>query len=80
MSCFFKGSYIKIEIILTNQSTTLFLQINHRDYANDKVLSELRSSRNYTYEDEITCSEKCLENYEEKVMIKSKRQDLILIR
>jgi len=30
-------------------------------------LRELREKRGYTYEDEITCSKECLQNYEEKV-------------
>jgi len=33
----------------------------------DATLKELREKRGYTYEDEITCSKECLQNYEEKV-------------
>lgn len=42
-------------------------QINHLNYETDATLKELREKRNYTYEDEITCSKECLQNYEEKV-------------
>lgn len=47
----------------------LFFQINHLDYDTDITLKELREKRGYTYEDEITCSKACLQNYEEKVDI-----------
>lgn len=43
------------------------LQINHLNYEVDVTLKELRQKRGYTYEDELTCSKECLENYEEKV-------------
>lgn len=33
----------------------------------DPILADIREKRNYNYEDEITCSEKCLENYEAKL-------------
>lgn len=31
-----------------------FAQINADDYPNDKLLNELRSTRGYTYEDEVS--------------------------
>lgn len=37
------------------------------DYDTDTTLKELRAKRGYTYEDEITCSKECLQNYEEKL-------------
>jgi len=62
------------------------LQINADDYLNDKQLTELRTTRGYSYEDEvrriillnldkyiisytlqITCSEKCLPDYANKL-------------
>ncbi|KAG5318678.1 MTND dioxygenase, partial [Pseudoatta argentina] len=43
--------------------------INHLNYEVDITLKELRQKRGYTYEDELTCSKKCLENYEEKLKI-----------
>jgi len=33
----------------------------------DTILKELKEKRGYSYEDEITCSKECLQNYEEKV-------------
>ncbi|XP_066582668.1 acireductone dioxygenase [Prorops nasuta] len=42
-------------------------KIDHKNYDNDKTLTNLRSSRGYTYEDEIICSKQCLQNYEEKL-------------
>ncbi|XP_034480969.1 1,2-dihydroxy-3-keto-5-methylthiopentene dioxygenase [Drosophila innubila] len=44
-----------------------YFKINADDYLNDKQLSELRTTRGYTYEDEITCSEKCLPDYANKL-------------
>lgn len=44
------------------------LQINADNYENDNVLQELRKKRNYSYEDEITCSEKCLPDYANKLI------------
>lgn len=34
---------------------------------NDELLIKLKKDRNYSYEDEITCSEECLPNYHEKL-------------
>ncbi|XP_011642918.1 1,2-dihydroxy-3-keto-5-methylthiopentene dioxygenase [Pogonomyrmex barbatus] len=44
-----------------------YFKIDHRNYATDNILKELREKRGYTYEDEITCSKECLQNYEEKL-------------
>ncbi|XP_012215408.1 acireductone dioxygenase [Linepithema humile] len=44
-----------------------YFEINHLDYETDTTLKKLREDRGYTYEDEITCSKKCLQNYEEKL-------------
>ncbi|KAH8378718.1 hypothetical protein KR009_000919 [Drosophila setifemur] len=42
--------------------------INADDYQGDKTLSVLRAQRGYTYDDEIiTCSEKCLPDYANKL-------------
>uniref|UniRef100_A0A1A9ZF26 Acireductone dioxygenase n=1 Tax=Glossina pallidipes TaxID=7398 RepID=A0A1A9ZF26_GLOPL len=45
-----------------------YFQINADNYENDNVLQELRKKRNYSYEDEITCSEKCLPDYANKLI------------
>ncbi|KAH8367556.1 hypothetical protein KR200_006824 [Drosophila serrata] len=45
-----------------------FLQINADAYQSDETLTELRAKRGYTYDDEIiTCSEKCLADYANKL-------------
>ncbi|XP_012533378.1 1,2-dihydroxy-3-keto-5-methylthiopentene dioxygenase [Monomorium pharaonis] len=44
-----------------------YFKINHLNYETDVTLKELREKRGYTYEDEITCSKECLQNYEEKL-------------
>ncbi|KZC10546.1 PREDICTED: 1,2-dihydroxy-3-keto-5-methylthiopentene dioxygenase [Dufourea novaeangliae] len=44
-----------------------YFKIDCKDYKNDNTLTQLKKERGYTYEDEITCSEKCLPNYEEKL-------------
>ncbi|CAL1673209.1 unnamed protein product [Lasius platythorax] len=44
-----------------------YFKINYLDYSTDTTLKELREKRGYTYEDEITCSKECLQNYEEKL-------------
>lgn len=43
-------------------------QIDPQNYETDKILQELRSERGYSYEDEIECSQECLDNYEKKVL------------
>ncbi|XP_001606050.2 1,2-dihydroxy-3-keto-5-methylthiopentene dioxygenase [Nasonia vitripennis] len=42
-------------------------EVNYKDYENDETLKSLREKRGYSYEDEITCSKECLQNYEEKL-------------
>ncbi|EFN63310.1 1,2-dihydroxy-3-keto-5-methylthiopentene dioxygenase [Camponotus floridanus] len=44
-----------------------YFKINHLNYDTDATLKKLREKRGYTYEDEITCSKECLQNYEEKL-------------
>lgn len=39
---------------------------------NDEVLNSIKKNRGYSYEDEITCSKECLQNYESKVCIYKK--------
>ncbi|XP_026461185.1 1,2-dihydroxy-3-keto-5-methylthiopentene dioxygenase-like [Ctenocephalides felis] len=41
-----------------------YYKIDHLHYQTDEVLLKLKSDRNYTYEDDITCSPECLKNYE----------------
>ncbi|XP_057332945.1 acireductone dioxygenase [Microplitis mediator] len=42
-------------------------KIDPKNYETDKILQELRSKRGYSYEDEIECSQECLDNYEKKL-------------
>ncbi|XP_011703236.1 PREDICTED: 1,2-dihydroxy-3-keto-5-methylthiopentene dioxygenase [Wasmannia auropunctata] len=44
-----------------------YFEVNYRNYETDATLKKLREERGYTYEDEITCSKECLQNYEEKL-------------
>ncbi|XP_051176404.1 acireductone dioxygenase isoform X2 [Leptopilina boulardi] len=44
-----------------------YFKINASNHKTDTVLRDLKKTRNYTYEDEITCSKEYLENYEEKL-------------
>ncbi|KAL0268099.1 UNVERIFIED_CONTAM: hypothetical protein PYX00_010171 [Menopon gallinae] len=44
-----------------------YFKINEKDPLNDPTLLNLKSERNYSYEDEVTCSEACLPNFEEKL-------------
>jgi hypothetical protein len=47
----------------------VFQQLNPDDPVQDEKLEKIKHDRNYTYEDEITCSKECLPNYEEKVFV-----------
>ncbi|XP_043473347.1 1,2-dihydroxy-3-keto-5-methylthiopentene dioxygenase [Leptopilina heterotoma] len=44
-----------------------YFKIDALNHLTDPVLQNLKKTRNYTYEDEITCSKECLQNYEEKL-------------
>lgn len=44
-----------------------YFPINISTYKTDGVLQDIKKKRGYTYEDEITCSKDCLENYDEKL-------------
>ncbi|XP_014486498.1 PREDICTED: 1,2-dihydroxy-3-keto-5-methylthiopentene dioxygenase-like, partial [Dinoponera quadriceps] len=44
-----------------------YFKVDHLNYEKDDTLIKLRQDRSYTYEDEITCSKECLQNYEEKL-------------
>ena len=37
----------------------------------DEKLDQIKADRNYSYEDQITCSQDCLPDYEEKVRVLS---------
>uniref|UniRef100_A0A2M4AL13 Acireductone dioxygenase n=1 Tax=Anopheles triannulatus TaxID=58253 RepID=A0A2M4AL13_9DIPT len=46
-----------------------YFKINIPTYDTDGVLEKIRKDRGYSYEDEITCSEACLPDYENKLKI-----------
>ncbi|XP_050521943.1 acireductone dioxygenase [Daktulosphaira vitifoliae] len=46
-----------------------YFQVNHLNPSSDEKLKSLKSNRGYTYEDEITCSKECLQDYEKKLKI-----------
>ncbi|XP_069967571.1 acireductone dioxygenase isoform X3 [Bactrocera oleae] len=41
--------------------------INAENYEDDELLTAIRKDRNYTFEDEITCSKSCLPDFESKL-------------
>ncbi|XP_075161167.1 acireductone dioxygenase 1 [Haematobia irritans] len=59
-------AFIGLDELFKKTGVEYFL-INADNYQNDNVLQDLRKNRNYTYEDEITCSEKCLPDYANKL-------------
>ncbi|RZF38200.1 hypothetical protein LSTR_LSTR005561 [Laodelphax striatellus] len=52
---------------LFNISGVEYFKINGKDLSNDDLLNKIKRERNYNYEDEITCSKECLQNYDEKL-------------
>ncbi|XP_054084879.1 acireductone dioxygenase isoform X4 [Zeugodacus cucurbitae] len=42
-------------------------KINAHSFEDDELLTAIRKDRNYTFEDEITCSESCLPDFENKL-------------
>ncbi|CAH1176344.1 unnamed protein product [Phaedon cochleariae] len=52
-----------------NLSGVEYFKINLDTINSDGVLDKLKKDRGYTYEDEMVCSEKCLQNYQEKLKI-----------
>ncbi|EAT43736.1 AAEL004860-PA [Aedes aegypti] len=52
---------------LFNSTGVEYFKINVPTYDSDGVLDGIRKKRGYSYEDEITCSEKCLPDYENKL-------------
>lgn len=44
-----------------------YFELNPDDPLQDEKLKKIKYDRNYTYEDQITCSKECLPNYEEKL-------------
>ncbi|KYN41818.1 1,2-dihydroxy-3-keto-5-methylthiopentene dioxygenase [Trachymyrmex septentrionalis] len=60
--------YVSLDSLFAATGVEYF-EINHLNYEIDATLKELRQKRGYTYEDEIICSKKYIENYEEKLKI-----------
>ncbi|XP_011877910.1 PREDICTED: 1,2-dihydroxy-3-keto-5-methylthiopentene dioxygenase [Vollenhovia emeryi] len=58
--------FVSLDNLFTATGVEYF-KINYLEYETDATLKELRKKRGYTYEDEITCSKECLQNYEEKL-------------
>lgn len=58
--------YLTLEELLKVSGVEYF-KINLETYEADGQLEALKKKRGYSYEDEITCSKECLENYEEKL-------------
>ncbi|XP_050442176.1 acireductone dioxygenase [Adelges cooleyi] len=42
-------------------------KVDQLNPSNDELLNELKKNRGYSYEDEITCSKECLQDYENKL-------------
>ncbi|XP_072377659.1 acireductone dioxygenase [Diabrotica undecimpunctata] len=60
--------FINLPELLKNTGVEYF-KLNMKTLNTDGVLDKIKQERGYNYEDEITCSEKCLENYAEKLKI-----------
>ncbi|GLV41462.1 Acireductone dioxygenase 1 [Carabus blaptoides fortunei] len=58
--------YINLKDLFKHTGVEYF-KINPETYLTDGVLDEIKRKRGYTYEDELTCSKACLQNYEEKL-------------
>ncbi|CAH0558719.1 unnamed protein product [Brassicogethes aeneus] len=55
--------------VLKDVSGVEYFQLNLKTFTTDGTLDKIKRERGYTYEDELTCSKECLENYEEKLKI-----------
>ncbi|XP_037937798.1 1,2-dihydroxy-3-keto-5-methylthiopentene dioxygenase [Teleopsis dalmanni] len=58
--------YVSLKDLYTKTGVEYF-KIDANNYAEDSTLTDLRTQRGYSYEDEITCSEKCLPDYVNKL-------------
>ncbi|XP_017080223.1 1,2-dihydroxy-3-keto-5-methylthiopentene dioxygenase [Drosophila eugracilis] len=59
-------AYLELDDLYKKTGVEYF-KINADNYQSDNTLTELRAQRGYTYDDEITCSEKCLPDYANKL-------------
>ncbi|XP_067613544.1 acireductone dioxygenase isoform X4 [Eurosta solidaginis] len=58
--------YISLEELYKKTGVEYFF-INSKNYEEDELLSTIRKRRNYTFEDEITCSKLCISEFESKL-------------
>ncbi|XP_014276555.1 acireductone dioxygenase [Halyomorpha halys] len=59
--------FIPMDKLYEVSGVEYFSGINFITGENMDVLEKLKKERNYSYEDELTCSKDCLPNYEEKI-------------
>ncbi|CAK1540311.1 unnamed protein product [Leptosia nina] len=58
--------YLSLEELFRKTGVEYYC-LNIDTFETDGVLDKIKKERGYTYEDQITCSEKCLPNYAEKL-------------
>lgn len=59
--------FVNLDEIIKKSGVEHFPDIDLKTGKNVDMLDKLKKERNYTYEDELTCSRECLANYEERI-------------